>query len=88
MGAERDANLAFTDYRELYMDRSRALYDLEVKTDLGDAMIQISEAHLRDASQRFKMTLLIAQLNLLAREPIMKWDALTAKKTDIEGSGS
>ena len=26
------------DYRELYLDRSRALYELEVKTDLGDAM--------------------------------------------------
>jgi len=88
LGAERDANLAFTDYRELYMDRSRALYDLEVKTDLGDAMIQISEAHLRDARQRFEMALLIAQLNLLAGEPIMQWDALTTRTTESEGSSS
>lgn len=88
LSAERDASLAFTDYRELYMDRSRALYDLEVKTDLGDAMIQISEAHLRDAHQRFEMALLMAQLNLLAGEPIMKWDALATNKAELEGSGS
>ncbi|MFM1892358.1 MAG: hypothetical protein RLZ44_1435, partial [Pseudomonadota bacterium] len=30
------------DYRELYLDRSRALYELEVRTDLGDAMVQTS----------------------------------------------
>jgi outer membrane protein TolC len=87
LNAERDANLAFTDYRELYMDRSRALYDLEVKTDLGDSMIQISEAHLRDARQQFEMALLIAQLNLLAGEPIIKWDALTTRKTEPGGNG-
>jgi len=86
LNAERDANLAFIDYRELYMDRSRALYELEVKTDLGDSMIQISEAHLRDARQQFEMALLIAQLNLLAGEPIIKWDALTTRKTIAEGN--
>ena len=86
--AARDASVAFTDYRELYMDRSRALYDLEVKTDLGDAMIQISEAHLRDAQQRFEMALLLAQLNLLAGELIMDWDALTIKDAVPEGGGA
>jgi outer membrane protein TolC len=86
--ATRDASLAFTDYRELYMDRSRALYDLEVKTDLGDAMIQISEAHVRDAQQKFEMALLLAQLNLLAGEPVMNWDALTIKDASPKGGGA
>jgi outer membrane protein TolC len=85
--ASRDASVAFNDYRELYMDRSRALYDLEVKTDLGDAMIQISEAHVRDAQQRFEMALLLAQLNLLAGEPVMDWDAFTTKDPAPEGGG-
>ena len=87
LNAEKDSNLVFADYRELYMDRSRALYDLEVKTDLGDAMIQISEAHLRDARQRFELSLLLAQLNLLAGEPIMQWGALTNKNTQPTGRG-
>jgi outer membrane protein TolC len=34
------------DYRELYLDRSRALYEQEVKTDLGDAMVRVSEVRL------------------------------------------
>ena len=68
------------------MDRSRALYELEVKTDLGDAMIQISESQLRDARQRFQMTLLLAQLNLLAAEDVMNWGALAVKRgAGVEG---
>ena len=79
LNARYEASQAFADYRELYMDRSRALYELEVKTDLGDAMIQISASHLRSARQQFELSLLLAQINFLAGEPIMKWDALTNK---------
>ena len=32
------------DYRDIYLDRSRAEYELEFKTDLGDAMVQFSRA--------------------------------------------
>ncbi len=31
-------------YRDLYLDRSRAEYELEFKSDLGDAMVQFSRA--------------------------------------------
>lgn len=86
LGAEYDSNLVFGDYREFYMDRSRALYELEVKTDLGDAMIQISELRLRHARQQFEMALLLAQLNFLAGEPVMKWDALSIVKPAAEGN--
>jgi len=41
------ASRAMQDYRDLYLDRSRALYELEVKTDLGDAMTQITEVRLQ-----------------------------------------
>ena len=78
--AQHQANDAFSGYRELYMDRSRALYELEVKTDLGDAMIQISESQVRDARQTFQMALLLARLNhLLGEDDVMNWDAVTEK---------
>ena len=32
------------NYRDLYLDRSRAEYELEYRTDLGDAMVQFSRA--------------------------------------------
>ena len=33
-------------YRDVYLDRSRALYELELKADLGDAMTKTSEVRL------------------------------------------
>ncbi len=78
--ARRQASDVFSGYRELYMDRSRALYELEMKTDLGDAMTQISESQLRDARQTFQMALLLAQLNhLIGEDDVMNWGAVTEK---------
>ena len=54
------------DYRELYLDRSRALYDLEVKTDLGDAMTEISAVSLDVAQAEFDWMMTQAQLAALA----------------------
>ena len=54
------------DYRELYLDRSRALYDLEVKTDLGDAMTEISAVRLDLARVEFDWMMTQARLAALA----------------------
>ena len=56
---------ALKDYRELYLDRSRALYELEVKTDLGDAMVLVSAAQRDYLSTRYQMMLVLARLELL-----------------------
>lgn len=52
------------DYRELYLDRSRALYEMEVRTDLGDAMVQMSAVRLQHAKAVFKG--LMAQARMAA----------------------
>ena len=54
------------DYRELYLDRSRALYELEVKTDLGDAMTEISALRLDLAVAQFDWVMTQARLDALA----------------------
>ncbi|MGB5493168.1 MAG: TolC family protein, partial [Sedimenticolaceae bacterium] len=54
------------DYRELYLDRSRALYELEVKTDLGDAMTEISAVELDLAQAEFDWIMTQARLDALA----------------------
>jgi len=54
------------DYRELYLDRSRALYELEVKTDLGDAMTEISAVRLDTAYAEFEWMTAQAELAALA----------------------
>ncbi len=55
-----------SEYRELYLDRSRALYDMEVTTDLGDAMVRITEAERDIMITDFNIALVWEQLEILA----------------------
>ncbi|MFW5452284.1 TolC family protein [Thioalkalivibrio sulfidiphilus] len=66
---QRDHARATADYRDLYLDRSRALYELEVATDLGDAMTQQSAAMLFTAQTEFELALAWERLALLTGQP-------------------
>jgi outer membrane protein TolC len=68
--AQRDTAKTLGDYRDQYLDRSRALYELEVKADLGDAMVQTSEARLQAARADFDMALAWARLDALLGKPV------------------
>ncbi len=59
-----DPDLAI-DYRDLYLDRSRALYELEVTSDLGDAMVKLSDAQLFKAQTVFELAINWAKLDAL-----------------------
>jgi len=52
-------------FRDLYLDRSRALYELEVTSDLGDAMAESSAVRLQTAENRFATALAWARLDAL-----------------------
>jgi outer membrane protein TolC len=52
-------------YRDLYVDRSRALYEMEVRTDLGDAMAQITTAQWEAAQAEFRLALAWAKTDAL-----------------------
>lgn len=68
--AERDSARAFADYRDLYLDRSRALYEHEVRADLGDAMVRISESIVRSARADYELALVWGRIHgLLGRDP-------------------
>lgn len=74
---QQDESKALADYRDLYLDRSRALYELDIKTDLGDTMTQTSAARLRGAATRDALALAWAQVDaLLGGRPLEA--ALTA----------
>lgn len=60
---ERQQVLA--DRRDLELDRSRALYEMEVNTDLGDAMTQISAARLARRREQYELALAWVELKLL-----------------------
>ncbi|MDH5778610.1 MAG: TolC family protein [Gammaproteobacteria bacterium] len=69
-----DEMKANSEYRELYLDRSRALYEMEVKTDLGDAMVRVSEAERNLLTVEYNMAIAWARLAALTGQdkPLIK----------------
>ncbi len=53
------------DFRELYLDRSRANYEMEFTADLGDAMVRLSEAQLGLAQVEFQLAIVWERLDAL-----------------------
>lgn len=85
--ASRDETRTRLDYRELYLDRSRALYEMEMNADLGDAMVVSSEARLRQAELDYRLLQNWARLNVLrGRELFADNGAGAAPAAAEEGS--
>jgi outer membrane protein TolC len=59
----------FTQSRELDFDRAQAEYELELKTDFGDALVGQSESALLRAQTEFGLALDWARLTALTGEP-------------------
>ena len=57
-------------WRDYYLERSRTLYEQEVKSDLGDAMTEQSKARLQKQQIQFCRALTLAQLNALQGKPV------------------
>jgi len=53
------------DVRDLSLDRNRALYQMDVKSDLGDGMVRQSEAKYLKAKVDFELSLAWAKLDAL-----------------------
>ncbi|WP_457668131.1 TolC family protein [Thiolapillus sp.] len=56
------------EYRDLYLDRSRTLYELERTSDLGDAMVQVSAVRLELAKLQYQWLLNDMRLKVLTGE--------------------
>lgn len=70
------------DYRELYLDRSRANYEMEVAADLGDAMVRLSDAQLALIKNDFDTAMAWEQLHaLVGAEP----DSLNKAQVQTQG---
>lgn len=63
---EREQAASQRTYRELYLDRSRSLYEMEVKADLGDAMVRLTEAQLAEAEVQFALALAWERMDALS----------------------
>jgi outer membrane protein TolC len=68
--AQRDEMDSLAAYRDLYLDRSRGLYELDVKTDLGDAMVEFSNVRFQAAKTNYELALTWARLDALTGNPV------------------
>jgi outer membrane protein TolC len=62
---QRGQALSEQRYRDLYLDRSRAIYEMEVRSDLGDSMVRLSEAQLAVAETDYRIALAWEELDML-----------------------
>lgn len=67
------------DYRDLYLERSRALYELEVTSDLGDAMVKLTNAQLFKAQTQFELAISWAKLDALLGNPLNYYEQQGSK---------
>lgn len=73
-----------SDFRDLYLDRSRAQYDLEIRSDLGDAMAEQTAAKL--FSQQTDFQLALAREKLVELTGNGDYSALTQPKSPASGN--
>ena len=64
---QRESTEVAVDYRELYLDRARSLYEMEVKTDLGDSMIALTSAARYQAETEFELAMKWEKLSYLTQ---------------------
>lgn len=65
LATEKKVHYAFGDYADLYLDYSRALYENESRTDLGDSFVRLSQANYNMVAFEFKQALLWMELDYL-----------------------
>lgn len=69
--ADRDADASREHFRDLYLERSRTLYEMEVKADLGDSMTEQTAARLAKIQTDHRLVMLLATLNALRGNPLL-----------------
>jgi outer membrane protein TolC len=69
-GTAREAARKYTEYRDLQLERSRGLYELELKSNLGTSMSETSDARLRTRRNEYQLALSFARLEALLGKPL------------------
>ena len=69
--AQRDETEVLLVLRELQLEKSRALYEMEVKADLGYSMSALTEAQLKSAKTDYQLALAWFKLDLLTANVVL-----------------
>ncbi len=84
---KREKAYSEQDYRDLYLDRSRANYEMEFKADLGDAMVRLSEAQLELARNNYDYAIAWERLRALTGDQLLEADKADVGEDGTERSG-
>ncbi len=60
------------EYRDMYLDKSRAEYELEFKSDLGDSMVQFSTSRMQAYQARFALEMAWRKLEKLVGKEFLE----------------
>lgn len=69
-GVARTAAQKQVDYRDLVMERSRGLYEMELRSNLGTSMVDTVEANLRARRVEYQLALNFARLEAMLGRPL------------------
>ncbi len=75
-----DEVLSVMNFTELSLDKNRALYELEVKSDLGYSMVRFSEAERNVVKTKFELALAWAQLDALSGNILNEKKSISTSK--------
>jgi outer membrane protein TolC len=59
-----------TVFRDLALEKSRAVYEMELKANLGDSMAATMDARLRERRTEYQLALAFARLEALLGKPL------------------
>ncbi len=65
LSVKRESLNVLLELRELKLEQSRALYEMEVKADLGFSMVELTEAQYSQAQNDYRLALAWAKLDLI-----------------------
>ncbi len=68
--AGRESAQSQVRYRDLALERARAEYEMELKTNLGNSMAATVEAKLAERKNEYQLALLFAELDVLLGRPV------------------
>ena len=74
----REQMAKLNEFRELSLERSRALYEMEVKADLGDAMVQLTEAQYQVAQTDYQLALALYKMKILTGKLVLDSNDISA----------
>lgn len=69
-----------SEFRDLQLERSRGLYELELKSNLGTSMVDTADATLRSRRNEYQLALSFARLEALLGRPL-------SEAATIKGNG-